>query len=299
MNTIKVYGTDQEIDKIAGRIKLMVKGGDKLSNGEARALAQISNVTGLNPFIGEIWYIPTKGPMIGIAGARRLFNEGNNGSDYAFVELIPCSAAEAGVPDDVKDVVACFRCEAHSSSATRQYQQMLLQTIEAMRAAGSQDPFGDAREVVGKKPIWQGWGYSRKSDQSTMNKVQLAKKRAEADALKKRIVVPFGLPEVEISVHENYVDAETSPVITHDDQGEDQAAPATDELIIESKAPTSSKAVVNNLITDFEWETFSKLVQSAQNAGIVVRTYNRKEMTPSLVNGASEYLKGAIAKAKA
>jgi len=203
--TIEVYGSEKDLDQIAARVRLMVKGGKSLADGEARALAQIAQVTGLNPFIGELWYIPGKGPMVGIAGARRLFNEqNNNGADYAFVDLVVCSADEAGVPEDVKDLVAAFRAEVHSSTATREYQRMLLETIEALRAAGTSDPFGQAREIVGKKPTWIGWGYSRKSDQSTMNKVQLARKRAEADALKKRIIVPFGI-NLDISVHDNVI----------------------------------------------------------------------------------------------
>ena len=295
-NTIQVYGTNKEIDEFAGRIKLMVKGGNNLANGEARALAQISKVTGLNPFIGEVWYIHEKGPMIGIAGARRLFNEGNSGGDYAFVELIPCSPEEAGVPPEtIKDVAASFRCEAHSSSATRQYQQLLLETLEAFRVSGSTDPFGDAREVIGKKPIWQGWGYSTKSELSKMNKVQLAKKRAEADALKKRIVVPFGLglPDVGVSVHENAIEAGVEESI--DDTYPPTSEPA--ELVIESTAPGPMKP--NLIITDGEWERFSKLVQQAANAGIVVRDYNRSKMTPDLINGATNYLRQAMEKAKA
>lgn len=286
--TIQVYGSDREIDEFAGRIKLMVKGGAALANGEARALAQISKVTGLNPFIGEVWYIPGKGPMIGIAGARRLFNEGNAGHDYAFVELIPVSREEAGVPDEVKDVVACFRCEAHSSAATREYQKLLLETLEAFRAAGSTDPFGDAREVVGKKPLWQGWGYSTKSELSKMNKVSLAKKRAEADALKKRIVVPFGLglPEVQVSVHEDLIEAEAEEI--------EDLCPT--ELEIESSVPGPSRAMVNQHISDFEWGAFTKLVERAQRAGIPIKEYNREKMTPDFLNKSTIFYQDQLAK---
>lgn len=300
-SSLQVYGSDSEIDLFAGRIKLMVRGGNSLATGEARALAQISQVTGLNPFIGEVWYIPGKGPMIGIAGARRLFNEGNSGGDYAFVELVPCSAAEAGVPDEVKDVVACFRCDAHSSSATRQYQKLLLDTLEAFRVAGVPDPFGSARDVIGKKPIWSGWGYSTKSETSKMNKVQLAKKRAEADALKKRIVVPFGLglPDVGVSVHEDAIEAESEFVPTPPSEypDPDLVYPAATELIIESAVP-GPRLVPNAVISDGEWERFSTLISDAARAGLVVRTYNRLQMTPDLLNGATTYWRAELAKLK-
>jgi hypothetical protein len=300
--TIQVYGSESEIDTFASRIKLMVKGGAALSNGEARALAQISRVTNLNPFIGEVWYIPGKGPMIGIAGARRLFNEGNSENGYAYVELIPCSPEEAGVPaESLKDVHACYQCEAHSSAATREYLKMITEAMQAMREAGSTDPFGDARQVVGKKPIWQGWGYSTKSETSRMNKTALAKKRAEADALKKRIVVPFGLPDVQVSVHEDYIDAQSETIQEQPKQKsivEDEDYPA--ELIVESVQPAPVKSAVklvpNETITDSEWEQFGKLLQSAHNAGLVVMEYNRASMTAEKLNGVTNYIRQEMAK---
>jgi len=63
-NALAIHGTNQELDTMAGRFKVALRGGDKLANNEARALAQISMVTNLNPYIGEVWYIPGKGPVI-------------------------------------------------------------------------------------------------------------------------------------------------------------------------------------------------------------------------------------------
>lgn len=195
---LAIHGTNQDVDAMAARFKIALRGGDKLANNEARALAQIALVTHLDPYIGEIWYIPGKGPMIGIAGARRLWNEkGIAGGGFSFVDIQPCSPEEAGATES--DVVAAFKAIAHDSKATIEYQKLFQSTIAMLRDAQAPDPFALAKEICGPKPQWIGYGYSTKSETSRMNKMQLARKRAEADALKKCIIVPFGL---EVSAEE-------------------------------------------------------------------------------------------------
>lgn len=208
---ITIHGTQKDLDAMAGRFKIALRGGDKLSTQEARALAQIALVTNLDPYIGEIWYIPGKGPMIGIAGARRLWNEKSiAGGGFSFVDIQPCSPEEAGATEG--DVVAAFKAVAHDSKATKEYQKLFQETLAMLRDAKADDPFTLAKEICGPKPQWVGYGYSTKSEQSRMNKMQLARKRAEADALKKCIVVPFGL---DVSTEERapaYVDAVVTDV---------------------------------------------------------------------------------------
>jgi hypothetical protein len=192
---VGTYGDSMEVFSLAKRIKVMVPGGNKLSDAEAQALAQVSIVTHLNPFIGEIWYIPGRGPMIGIKGARRCGNErvedAGGKEAYWFPEILPCSPAEAGAPDTEK-VAASYKCVITDSVSTRLYQKMLLETITLLRDSGSPDPVGEARQIVGKKPEWIGFGYSTVAEQSKMNKQALAMKRAEADAIKRKFDIPFG-----------------------------------------------------------------------------------------------------------
>lgn len=192
---LSTYGNRIEIKTLADRIRLMVPGGNKLSNGELEALAQASLVTQCNPFIGEIWYIPGKGVMIGIKGARRHGNEQiveAGGKDaYWEPDLQPCSAEDAGAKD-VKDVAAAYRCVITDSVSTGKFQKMFIETLNALRAAGSTDPVGEAREILGRKPKWVGYGYSTVSEQSRMNKQALAMKRAESAALKQKFDIPFG-----------------------------------------------------------------------------------------------------------
>jgi hypothetical protein len=203
------FGGYEDIESIAKRIKMLMRGGEKLSSPEAMALAQFSTVTRLNPFIGECWYISGSGPMVGIAGARRLDQENTaNRGGYSSVEIIPVPPAEAGAAEtEIKDVVAAFRAEITDSAASLEYQKMFTATLKELREAGVPDPVGVAREICGPRPKWTGYGYSTKAERSRMNKVQLARKRAEADALKKRIVIPFGAELAETDVAPEYVEA--------------------------------------------------------------------------------------------
>lgn len=213
---VSTYGGRTDIVSLAQRIKIMVPGGNKLNDAEAQALAQVSIVTQCNPFIGEIWYIPGRGPMIGIKGARRHGNEQieqAGGKDaYWAPELIACTPEEAGAKD-VKDVVGCYKCVITDSVSTGLFQRMFIDTVNSLRAAGSKDPVGEAREIVGRRPQWVGYGFSTASEQSRMNKQALARKRAEADALKQKFDIPFG---AEVAAGDTAIEAETSDWVPAD-----------------------------------------------------------------------------------
>jgi hypothetical protein len=212
--TALIFGESQEIELFAKRIKTMMRGGDKLSATEALALAQVAKVTHLNPFIGECWYIPGSGPMVGIAGARRIDQEdAARRGGYSTVEVIPCEPQEAGaVESEVKDVAAAFRAEITDSMATLEYQRMFTATLASLRESGVTDPVPVAREICGPRPKWVGYGFSKKGESTRMSKVQAARKRAEADALKKKIMIPFGADVAEADVAPDYVDATATDV---------------------------------------------------------------------------------------
>lgn len=192
---IQSYGESDDIYSLAKRIKAMVPGGSKLADNEARALAQVALVTNCNPFIGEIWYIPGRGPMIGIRGARRHGNQqvkdAGGPQAYWTPDYSVCSPEEAGAKG-VKDVEAAWKCVITDSVSTNAFQKMFLETVNSLRAAGDKDPVGTAREICGKRPQWIGYGYATTSEQSKMNKQAVARKRAEAEALKQRFEIPFG-----------------------------------------------------------------------------------------------------------
>lgn len=199
--TTQSIGSREELTAYANRIGYMVKGGNKLNDNERMALAQVALATGLNPFIGELWYIPGSGPMVGIAGARKLDNQQVTAKGgYTWEESISVDPEEAGAsPEQVKNVAAAFRVEIHDSAATAQYQALFSDTLKMLRESGSKDPFAEAKEICGPRPVWYGYGFALSNESSRMSKPQLARKRAHADALKKRIVIPFG---GQVSEHE-------------------------------------------------------------------------------------------------
>ena len=242
-----MFGERTDVYSLAKRIKLMVRGGDKLTEPEALALAQVSIATNLNPFIGEVWYIPGGGPMIGIVGARRMENETmNKKGGTSFPEFTPCDTEEVGAPDP-NDVAAAFRCEIFDSHATAQYQRLLVETINTLRNCGSPDPVKEAREIVGPRPRWIGWGYSSRTEKSKMNKTSLARKRAEADALKKRIVVPFGVGVTGDEIAPAYETVEAEFVQPEPEKP--TRSQAMDELMGTVNASTKYKTTGSTIVT--------------------------------------------------
>lgn len=243
-----LFGQKEDVQSISKRIKTMVKGGEKLADNEALALAQVSLVTRLNPFIGEVWYIPGKGPMVGIAGVRRLNNEqAQEKGGYSSEEFVVSTPEEAGVPKEIKadDIASVWKCVIDDSLATKEYLSMLTNLVNTLRDAKVDDPFGEAKKVIGVKPTWIGFGYSTKSETSRMNKQQLAKKRAEADALKKKVLIPFGGDVSIEEINPNYiVDAEVKEISSEVDENKKDDKQKEPELTIEEKIQKGHEEIV-------------------------------------------------------
>jgi len=290
-NTNLTFGSYGDIETLSKRIKLMVKGGDKLTPNEAMALAQVASVTHLNPFIGEVWYIPGKGPMVGIAGARRLEQERTSGQGgYSWPIVTPCAPEEAGATEiEIKDVVAAFKVEINNSAATADYQRLFSATLEAVRGAGVADPFAAAKEICGPRPVWVGYGYSKKTDQSTMNKMQLARKRAEADALKKCIVIPFGAQVADTEVSPAYLDVQATDIkVTRTEAdnmrelGIQTGAPEWEGTPEEWETePPKQQAENPDPIDDKAWDKWLALCHRAEKVDVRYALVDRKNTTKS------------------
>ena len=195
-NTSLTYGKREDVNALARRIKTMVPGGKELYAEEALALAQVSLVTGCNPFIGEIWYIHKNGPSLGIRGARKHANQqmrDAGGPDaYYSKQMIPCPGEEAGYTGNIKDLAGSFKCILTDSVSTEKHMKLFTEMLTSLREAGDPDPVGTAKEMLGGRPQWIGYGISTVSEKSRMNKQALAQKRAEAAALKLKFDIPFG-----------------------------------------------------------------------------------------------------------
>lgn len=169
---------------LSKRISVMLPGGNKLNDGERFALAQIAAMHGLDPFNGEVWYIPERGPMIGIKGLRKKARQQVQGNFWVeFRELDEAERARYGIEPNA----LAFEARLFDSENIRTYCSM----VEQMTKSGV--PWETVREMIGDKPYTSGIGVLRQSERTKMERVQCAMKRAEADAIKRRFDVPLGI----------------------------------------------------------------------------------------------------------
>lgn len=200
---LQQYGERDELSEMVHRVKHCVPNGKRLKDAEVLSLAQIALATGLNPFTGELWYIPGKGPMPGIKGERRRAREQ---STYS-VTLRAMRANEMEEHNvkmgDVGRICELFRHD------------ILQRAVEINKTAGEM--------VIPIKPIL-GVGIWRKGDQiaSSKSSTWMADKRAEADALRKG----FDLTELQYSDEVN-----GSQVEFMETAGGWSVAPEEDEVV--------------------------------------------------------------------
>lgn len=180
------FRSREEVRELAERIRIAVPGGRKLEDNEAIALAQVAAAHGLDPFIGEVWYIPGVGPCVGIKGLRKVAaqkaaeEDGNYWTEFHQMSgeekeayLIPANAL-------------AFRCHLFDSATIRAY----AESIRQLTLAGI--PYEVSLQIVGERPKTVGVGWWVPGEQTKMKPAQCAMKRAEADALKRRYHIPFG-----------------------------------------------------------------------------------------------------------
>jgi hypothetical protein len=182
---IAPWGAREDLREIARRVQLMAPGGKKLAEGEALALAQGAIAHGLDPFNGEIWYIPGAGLMAGIKGLRKAARKQIEGNFWTEFE-------EITDPDQrdllmIPERALAYRCLIRDSETLRAYSG----AWKELREQGIPDNM--IPELLGRKPYCMGIGYVKAGEPTKMDPVQVAMKRAEADALKRRFDLPFAV----------------------------------------------------------------------------------------------------------
>ena len=184
---LAIYGDDKQIEEAKRRlITMYFPGGKKLSENEARALAQISVTYGLNPMNGELWLLPS-GPMVGIKGLRRKAREQlqnvKDGNFWTnFVPLGPKDCDALKIPTGA----LAFECRLFDTQTIATY----VTTIKTLKDAGM--PWETIMQIVGAQPYTSGYGYWKSGETTKMTPVQCSMKRAEADAIKRRFDIEFG-----------------------------------------------------------------------------------------------------------
>jgi hypothetical protein len=205
--------TTEHARELAGRLKFMISGGQKLQDNEVYALAHYAAANDLNPFAGECYYIPGAGPCPGIAGWRKKAQEqliweaekaGLPGAHF-WVETRAAETGEA-IFNPATDIaiVAILRDWITSS----RWRHDLYETAQQLKNFGEPNALEEAKKLIGPEPTWTGvgvvFGTENFGGKDKMDRRERAAKRAEKAALRKRFP-RVNLPEPE-GAQVDYVD---------------------------------------------------------------------------------------------
>ena len=221
-----VWGSRDEVREMTERLKLMLPGGGKMTQNEIRALAQASIAHGLDPFNGEIWFLKDRdgnprGLMIGIKGLRKKAHEQVRGNFW--VNFREITNEEERNRLRISPGALAFEARLFDSENIRTYVEVVSQLLKAGI------PWESVKVMIGDQPFTPGIGVFKATDKTVMEPVQCAMKRAEADAIKRRFDVPFGLSVdtesgTDVEYSGNWSDAIDADIIQHDATDEEMAA---------------------------------------------------------------------------
>ena len=189
------FGSRDEVREMTERLRLMLPGvGQSLSKGQILALAQGAVAHGLNPLNGEIWIIVdrdgnSRGLQIGIKGLRKKAHEQVKGNFWC--EFIEITDPDTRARWQIAASDLAFECRLFDSETIRLY----VEAIERLQTAKL--PWEVIERMVGARPYTTGIGILKANEKTKMAAVQCARKRAEADAIKQRFDVPFGVAVAE------------------------------------------------------------------------------------------------------
>lgn len=315
-NAISAWADRGQVREIAQRLQAFAQGSQKLDESQALALAQIAIGHGLDPFNGEVWYIPGSGVTAGIKGHRRaahiqLDREANGKGANYWPEFELISQDEKALLNIPQKALA-YRCKLRDTLTITAYTSQ----IEGLAKSGL--PWEVIKEIVGERPFTEGIGYAmptvpdtscedchgkgwmksssgkpyhcKCSEPSKMTAPQLAQKRAEADALKRRFDLPFGL-----GYDSGDDDGQTFTVstpVTPEQRKNGSAAlygdnPGTlegefrqvDDMTLEQALATkTAKGTALADLTEEQLVTISKVTRLAQPVSIVLKDYRDTEV---------------------
>lgn len=224
-NALAIFGAD--VQELAIRIENLLPATKELPPQGRLALAQVAVSMGLNPFMGEIWAIPKKADgrvigwdiMAGIKGLRRGARTGNQGHySITFRNMNSDEAAEWALQKgDVGKVCQLYRV----TPADR-----------------------EIAKAIGEWPLILGYGVCRADERTKMAHPIVARKRAEADALK----IGFDMPLVFSETDEG--EAEPPDTGTLEDLFEPERKPVDvvdGEVVQEDQPQPTMRPVVRSI----------------------------------------------------
>jgi len=212
---VQPWDSRDTVRELQERLQIMIPGGAKLGKAELTALAQGAILHGLDPLNGEIWYIAGRGLMIGVKGLRKKAREQVRGNFW--IDFREITNTEERTRLRIPTGALAFEARLFDSENIRAY----VDAVAQMTKAGI--PWEGVKDILGDKPYTSGYGILAAGEQTRMQPVQCAMKRAEADALKRRFDVPFGMKVEGVDADEiagsPWVDEGPQIDVTQDDEG--------------------------------------------------------------------------------
>lgn len=181
-DALTVYATKEDVKNLDERARETLPGGKKLTLLEAVGLAQIALAHGLDPWNGEVWYIPGSGVMVGIKGLRKSARAeaAKNDSTY-WIEFRRVDPNKYNEPE----TSIVWECDLRDTHSIMAYSRSVHSLVEA------DIPWVDIKSMLGQAPVVIGVGIAKPEEKSKMAIHARARKRAEADAIKQRYGVEF------------------------------------------------------------------------------------------------------------
>jgi hypothetical protein len=186
-----------EVREMVDRIKAGMLGSSEWPAQAVIAMAQASIAHGLDPWNGEIYVLHNKntgetGLMVGIKGLRKAARKQMPPREQFYTHfkaVLPGSEdwKRYGLDEETNkgSVTMAVVCVLRRSDVQAKH----VEILERLHALGM--TLGDAIEMAGPLPSYEGVGIVRSNERSKMEKGQLARKRAEADAIKQAFDLPF------------------------------------------------------------------------------------------------------------
>lgn len=183
-SALSLYADRKEVAALATRLAKAAPGGNRLADNQALALAQIALAHDLDPWNGEVWFIPGSGVMVGIKGLRKAADrECQRDNNTYWLDFQRVEAKKYGL--DEKGTVI-YECHLRDVVTTQAY----AKSVNSL-TSGAEVPYSDAVKMLGPAPVSIGVGIATEDEKSKMRIHARARKRAEADAIKMRFGVEF------------------------------------------------------------------------------------------------------------
>ena len=286
-SAISPWAPRQDIRELSERLLAMTTGAQRLTSSEALALAQAAVAHGLDPFNGELWFLKDRGGrplglMAGIKGHRRSAHRQmreDGGGNYwpEFEQLGVDEKVALGIPEGA----LAYRCKIRDTQTVNHY----VNEIERLLAAGL--PWEAVQEIAGGKPYTEGIGYAEKHERSKMTLVQRAMKRAEADALKRRFDLPFGVAvgtagDTDVIEGEFVADGEAIPQEVVEKAARDDPGIPNERSLRRARLDLAKgREILHGTETEQEWDAPSEkrtfdpaIIQAVIEAGLTENTFS-------------------------